>query len=94
MRNGIRASVGLREDYNGYGINIIKYQDGKIYCINLDSIEWKETKEFAYMEPLLVSEFTDNRSESQKGNLYGENQALKNEVKFLREQISKLLDKV
>lgn len=88
-----KAYVNTDTSYLGYAIRIIKKENGKYYVPIASSILWREHFEGSSINPILVSEFTDGRSESEKGNLYGENLALKDEIKFLREQIAKLLDK-
>jgi len=89
-----RASVYYSPEYGGYSIRIIKKENSNLFVPVIEQMVWKEYKEGGFIEPILVSEFTDGRSESEKGNLYGENLALKNEVKFLREQIAMLLGKI
>lgn len=93
LGNG-KAYVSYEPHYCGYGIRIIKKENGKFYKPIVKSILWTEYSEGEMVDPILVSEFTDGRSESEKGNLYGENLALKNEVTFLREQIAKMLEKI
>lgn len=93
LGNG-KAYVSYEPHYCGYGIRIIKKENGKNYVPIIENMMWTEHSEGMIIEPILVSEFTDGRSESEKGNLYGENLALKNEVKFLREQIAKMLEKI
>lgn len=94
MKNGIRSIVYYRPEYGGYGFTFIKQSDGKFYRLNVNELPWIETSEYSAIEPVIVSEFTDGRSEGEKGNLHGENLALKNEVTFLREQVAKLLEKI
>lgn len=89
-----KAYVNYEECYCGYAIRIIKKENGRLFVPIVETILWKELIEGNIIDPILVSEFTDGRSESQKGNLYGENLALKSEIKFLREQVAKLLEKV
>jgi hypothetical protein len=89
-----KAYVGYEPSYCGYGIRIIKKENGKMFVPIVESILWTQYQEGDYVQAILVSEFTDSRSEGEKGNLYGENLALKSEVKFLREQIAKLMDRV
>ncbi len=89
-----KAYVHADPSYCGYAIRIIKKENGKFYVPNVASMLWSEHFEGSSINPILVSEFTDGRSESEKGNLYGENLALKNEVNFLREQIAKMLEKI
>jgi hypothetical protein len=89
-----KAFVSYEPNYCGYSIRIIKKENGRLYVPIPSAMLWVEYMEGNMIEPILVSEFTDNRSESEKGNLYGENLALKNEVKFLREQIAILLGKI
>lgn len=74
-------------------LSLIKIIDNKRYRIDVDKIPWVETSIGYIVEPIPVNEFTDARREGEKGNLYGENLALKEEVKFLREQVAKLLEK-
>lgn len=88
-----KAYVHYSPEYGGYALRIIHKENGKLWVPIVDQLLWKEYQEGSMIEPILVSEFTDGRSESEKGNLYGENLALKDEIKFLREQIAKLLDR-
>jgi len=94
MKNGIRSIVFYRPEYAGYGITFLKQLDGKLYRLNVTDLPWVETSEYSRIEPFLVDEFTDARSEGEKGNLHGENLALKAEIQFLREQVAKLLERV
>lgn len=88
-----RATVYYSPEYNGYALRIIQKENGKLFVPIVNLIQWREYSEGEFIEPILVSDFTDGRSEGEKGNLYGENLALKDEVKFLREQIAKILAK-
>lgn len=90
---GIKVFVHYSPEYAGYALRFLKNENGKSYTVDIDSITWKETQEGNYIQPMVLTDFTDGRFESEKGNLYGENLALKDEIKFLREQIAKLLDK-
>jgi len=73
-----KAYVNYSPEYCGYAIRIIQKENGKLFVPIVEQILWKEYQEGNMIEPILVSEFTDGRSESEKGNLYGENLALKN----------------
>lgn len=89
-----KAYVHYSPEYNGYSIRIIKKENGKLFVPIIKDMLWKEHTEYSVIDPILVSEFTDGRSEGEKGNLYGENMALKVENKWLRDEISKLLSKI
>jgi hypothetical protein len=89
-----KGYVNYSPEYCGYSIRIIKKENGKLFVPIIEQMRWKEHTEGNVIDPIQVSEFTDTRSESEKGNLYGENLALKNEIKFLREQVALLLSRV
>lgn len=89
-----KAYVHYSPEYGGYALRIIQKENGKLFVPIVEQILWKEYIEGEMIQPILISEFTDGRSESEKGNLYGENLALKDEIKFLREQIAMLLGKI
>ncbi len=94
LLRGIKAMVHYSPEYGGYALRFIKDENGKQYTVNVPNIEWIETYQGNYLQPMVITEFTDGRAEGEKGNLYGENLALKSEIQFLREQIAKMLEKV
>ena len=89
---GIRLTAFKSYSRIGYCIQLIKSKDNKLYRIDIDSISWIECHESSHIEPLVVDS-VNAESEVSTSSLSGENQALKNEIKFLREQIAKLLEK-
>lgn len=95
MKTGINGHISYHPEYGGIAIYLRKYDGLKLYRPVEGSIQWEECSEGSVSYPIAIaSDFYDGRSEGEKGNLYGENQALKAEVKFLREQIAKLVDRV
>lgn len=91
----IRATIFYYPEMNGTAIRFIKQVNGKRYVIDMNRVQYIEMEPYNMtLKSFIVDEVEDWRSPKEKGNLAGENEALKNEIKFLREQITKLLEKV
>ena len=94
MKKGTRAYFNYESSRACGVLRLTKEVDGKLYRLDVDNLPWIQTSPYSYIEGVPVDEFTDGRVEGEKGNLHGENLALKSEVKFLREQVAKLLEKM
>lgn len=76
----------------GWQIYLRKQEDGKIWQPSSIDIHWEQANDISYIRrPLLVDEIDSYDSPDKQSALYGENEALKNEIKFLREQINMML---
>jgi hypothetical protein len=90
--NGTRAVFSRTHFTLGWQIYLRKYSDGKTWQPSGIDIQWEECHEHSMIkQPLFVDTLDSYDSPDKQSSLYGENEALKNEVKFLREQINMML---
>lgn len=90
---GTQAFVARATYRMGWDIFLRKYDSGKVYRPVINTLQWELTSEFEVCEPLTVGEIHNHDSMDSESKLAGENQSLKDEVKYLRQEISKLLDR-
>jgi hypothetical protein len=90
--NGITA-VFSRSHYRiGWDIYLRKHEDNKLWQPSSIDIHWEECHEASMTkEKISVAKLDSYDSPDKQSALYGENEALKSEIKFLREQINMML---
>lgn len=86
-----RLSRALHHD--GWQIYLRKQVDRKNYAPKHIEITWEEVPEYAAAPncPLIVDEISSHDMIDKQSALAGENERLKNEVDYLRREISMLL---
>lgn len=79
----------------GWEIQLVRYEGLKVFRADPTSIQWIEVSEHTTLPNAInVREIEDLESVNRDSKLAGENEALKNEVNYLRGEITKLLEKV
>lgn len=75
----------------GWEIYLRKYENGKIYRPLPDTLQWVETNEYEASQPIPVDKLENHEGLDSESKLAGENLALKEEIRFLRDELSKAL---
>lgn len=75
----------------GWEIHLRKYENGKVFKAKV-SIEWIESNEYEYGgQPLLIDKVENYSPMDQESKLAGKVESQKEEITFLRDELSKAL---
>lgn len=90
--SGIEAVFSRTQFRLGWQIYLRKHDHGKKWQPRSIDIQWEECSETDMIkQPLFVDKIDSFDSPDKQSALYGENEALKSEIAFLRDQINMIL---
>ena len=90
-----KVSVNIFYSYQhcSNALFIHKYEDGKLYVVRPEDLTWTPSSIGSVHNPILIDEYNKRDITDRESSLQGENQALKDEINFLRKQVELLLQK-